>query len=217
MIGIFGGTFDPVHYGHIKPALDVQHALSLEELRFIPCSIPAHREAPIATTAQRISMLQAAIDDEPKCIIDTRELNRQGVSYMVDTLQSLHDDFPNTRLCLIIGLDAFLNLHRWSRWQTIFDLAHCVVTYRPGCELNFETLHPELQWLVKNRHIEAEVVLKDTSVFKQTDGVLVFMPVTQLDISATDIRKRVKQQKSIDKLVATPVNNIIQQQKIYIG
>ena len=222
MIGIFGGTFDPVHYGHITPALDVMRALSLDELRFIPCSIPAHRDVPFATAEQRLEMLRAAIKGQDNCIVDERELNRKGVSYMVDTLQSLRDEFKNKTLCLIIGMDAFLGLNRWSRWMSIFNYAHCIVTYRPGCELNIETLPADLKALVKQRSIGLDNVENDKDLLEQTDfnktgGALVFMPVTQLDISATDIRQRIKQNHSIDTLVPAEVNRLIQQQQLYTG
>lgn len=212
MIGIFGGTFDPVHLGHIKPALDVMQRLALEELRFIPCSIPAHRALPVATAEQRLTMLHAAIDGYERCIIDERELNRQGVSYMVDTLQSLNDELKGSALCLIIGMDAFYGLHQWHQWQKIFELANCVVTFRPGCEFNSEAMHPDLIKAVNQRQVESEEIFT-----QKGSGAILFMPVTQLDISATDIRQRIKQQQSIDELVPAAVNNIIKQQQLYIG
>ena len=212
MIGIFGGTFDPVHLGHIKPALDVKQRLALDELRFIPCSIPAHRAMPVATAEQRLTMLHAAIDGYEGCIVDERELNRQGVSYMVDTLQSLHDELKGSALCLIIGMDAFYNLHQWHQWQKLFELANCIVTYRPGCEFNLDALHPDLVTVVKQRQVDSEKIF-----IEKDSGALLFMPVTQLDISATEVRQRIKQQQSIDELVPAAVKNIIQQQQLYIG
>lgn len=212
MIGIFGGTFDPVHLGHIKPALDVKQNLALNELRFIPCSIPAHRSLPVATANQRLTMLHAAIDGYEGCIVDERELNRQGVSYMVDTLRSLHNELNGSALCLIIGMDAFYGLNQWHQWRKIFELANCVVTYRPGCEFNLDTLPPDLVTVVKNRQVDSEKLMN-----KKDSGALLFMPVTQLDISATEIRQRIKQQQSIDKLVPEAVNKIIQQQQLYTG
>lgn len=212
MIGIFGGTFDPVHLGHIKSALDVMKRLALDELRFIPCSIPALKTLPVATTEQRLAMLHAAINGNEHCIIDERELNRQGVSYMVDTLQSLHDELEGTALCLIIGMDAFYGLNKWHQWKKIFELANCVVTYRPGSEFSIDTLHPDLAQVVKQRQVDSEKVF-----IEQNSGALLFMPVTQLDISATDIRERIKQQQAIDELVPSAVNEIIQQQQLYVG
>jgi len=217
MIGIFGGTFDPVHLGHIQPALDVKQALSLDELRFIPCSIPAHRDVPTASAEQRVTMLQAAIDGQDGCIIDERELNRQGISYMVDTLKSIHQDFNDKRLCLIIGMDAFMGLHKWHRWQEIFTMADCVVTHRPGFELDLSLLDSDLIELVKLRKVDSKKEFLDNGKEDKTMGMLLFMPVTQLDISATDIRQRIKKQQPIENMVSAKVNKFIQQQQLYIG
>ncbi|MBN4080461.1 nicotinate-nucleotide adenylyltransferase [Beggiatoa alba] len=216
MIGVFGGTFDPVHFGHIKPALDVMQRLALEQLRFIPCSIPAHRSKPIASEAQRLAMLHAVINELENCVIDERELNRQGISYMVDTLQSLHSErgkeHNRVELCLIIGMDVFLGLYQWHQWQTIFELANVVVTCRPGSELNRDALHPDLVNIVEQRQINSE-----KAFIGKDKGALMFMTVTQLDISATDIRRRVKHQQSIEEFVPMAVNSIIQQQQLYTG
>ena len=217
MIGIFGGTFDPVHLGHIQPALDVKQALSLDELRFIPCSIPAHRDIPIATDEQRVAMLQAAIDGQDGCIIDKRELNRQGLSYMVDTLKSLHQDFNDQRLCLIIGMDAFMGLNKWHQWQEIFKLANCVVTHRPGFDLDLNSLDSDLIELIKLRQVGSIIEFLDNARKDKRIGMLLFMPVTQLDISATDIRQRIKKQQPIENMVSAKVNKFIQQQQLYIG
>ena len=217
MIGIFGGTFDPVHLGHIQPALDVKQALSLDELRFIPCSIPAHRDIPIATVEQRVDMLQAAIDGLDGCIVDERELNRQGISYMVDTLKSLHQDFNDQRLCLIVGMDAFMGLNKWHQWQDIFKLANCVVTHRPGFDLDLNLLDSDLVDLVSLRQVDSKIEFLDNGRKDKTMGKLLFMPVTQLDISATDIRQRIKKQQPIENMVSAKVNKFIQQQQLYIG
>ena len=217
MIGVFGGTFDPIHLGHIKPALDVMQRLGLEELRFIPCSIPAHRTLPIATTEQRLAMLHAAIDEYPGCIIDERELNREGISYMVDTLRSLRNEFKESTFCLIIGMDAFYGLNKWHQWQDILKLANCIVTYRPGSEFNLDTLHPDLVNVINENQVDSEKEFIEKGSIKKNTGLLLFMPVTQLDISATDIRQRIKQHQSISDLVPTAVANIIQQQQLYAG
>ena len=115
MIGIFGGTFDPVHYGHIKPALSVKDALHLEHLRFIPNREPPHRETPWLDVDKRLALLQSALAEYEGVVVDERELSRDGPSYMVDTLLSLKRDFPEQDFCLIIGMDAFMGINRWHR------------------------------------------------------------------------------------------------------
>ncbi|PPD32864.1 MAG: nicotinic acid mononucleotide adenylyltransferase, partial [Methylomonas sp.] len=127
MIGIFGGTFDPVHYGHLRSALEVKELFGLDEVRLIPCYQPPHRDQPKASATMRLQMLQQAINHEPGLVVDSRELNRAGPSYMVDTLKSLREEFSEQTLLLFIGSDAFENLTSWHRWQQLFDYAHLVV------------------------------------------------------------------------------------------
>ena len=160
MIGIFGGTFDPVHFGHLRPALDVKQALGLREMRLIPCFSPPHRQQPVANPGQRLTMLRAAVGEEPELLVDNREMKREGVSYMVDTLSSLREEFGDEPLCLVLGSDAFLQLDGWHRWREIIELAHIVVTHRPGWEMNIDKAGTEIQQLWNTCHVDdaAELV-----------------------------------------------------------
>ena len=136
MIGVFGGTFDPIHYGHLRAALDVHQALALGELRFLPLNVPVHREQPRASAAQRRAMVEAAIAGEPGFRVDDRELVRAGRSYSVDTLTSLRDELGDTRpICLLVGGDAFNGFFDWHRPRDILELAHLVVMQRPGAPI----------------------------------------------------------------------------------
>lgn len=132
MIGILGGTFDPVHYGHLRTALDVQEALGLNEIRLIPLRDPPHRSAPLAPASQRLALLRAAIKDNPGFAVDSRELERSGKSYSVDTLHSLKQEQPERVLCLLLGSDAFDGFPEWHEPERILQLAHLVVMQRPG-------------------------------------------------------------------------------------
>ena len=132
MIGIFGGTFDPVHFGHIKPVLNVKQALNLSQVRFIPNSVPPHREEPWLSAEQRLSLLQSALEEYDDMVVDTRELDRGGPSYMIDTLRSLKSDYQDESICLVIGMDAFFGIAQWRQWKQLFELCHLVVTTRPG-------------------------------------------------------------------------------------
>lgn len=207
MIGIFGGTFDPVHFGHLRPALEVQQALGLNEVRFIPAGQPPHRETPYASTPQRLSMLRAAIEDQPGFVVDERELRREGPSYMVDTLASLREEVGQTPLCLILGYDAFLGLPGWHQWNSLIELAHLVITHRPGW--NHDELDDALQSLVKQCETEVE------RLSEQAAGGLLFVPVTQLDISATIIREQIRAGQDIRYLLPDTVYRIIREQKLY--
>lgn len=179
-IGIFGGTFDPIHYGHLRVALEAFEALQLAELRFLLARQPPHRDTPSVTPEQRLALLQQAVAEQPGFVVDERELRRSGPSYTVDTLASLRAELPNTPLCLLIGRDAFGALHRWSRWLALFELAHIVVLTRPG---NWPTLAPELSAEIATRQLSTA-----QGLHQHLAGGLWFQAVTPLAISATHIR-----------------------------
>lgn len=196
MIGIFGGTFDPVHYGHIKPALCVKQVLNLTQLRFIPNRIPPHRTNPWLSVKQRLSLLQSALKEYPDVIIDERELNRDGPSFTVDTLKSLRYDFPDEGLCLIIGMDAFMGIASWFQWRSLFDLCHLVVTTRPGFEQS--TLAERMS--AEDYRFLAQRMTHDVNVLTaQKTGKILLQSVPQLDISSTRIRAKLLKNKDVSQ------------------
>ena len=215
MIGVYGGTFDPIHFGHLRPALDVVEALNLDKCHFIPCSIPHHRSTPSASSAQRLKMVAAAIKAEPRFIIDPQEINREGTSYTIDTLESIHTGLEKKQtLCLIIGVDAFMKFDQWHRWQDILGLCHVVVTHRPGWDinkLNSSQISTELANTISKHSVIDKQELK-----KNEFGKILFYEVTQLDISATKIRKLLAANTSIQYLVPDNVIAIIKSQNIYV-
>jgi len=204
MIGIFGGTFDPVHYGHLRSALEVKEVFGLAEVRMIPSANPPHRNEPAATAQMRVDMLKLAIANQPGFICDTRELDREGRSYMVDTLRSLHADLPDRTLMLFIGCDAFHSLMTWHQWQQLFDYAHIVVMTRPG----FET--QELDDFFKTRHT---ILIKDLT--QSPAGKLFFQPVTPLAISSTAIRSMIAAKQTPEFLLPDAVLDYIKQNRLY--
>ena len=131
-IGIFGGTFDPIHYGHLRTALELQEMLDLASVHFVPAATPPHRETPMTDGKVRMRLVKAAIRGEKGFVADDRELRRAGPSYTIDTLASFRAEFPRRSLCLLLGMDAFLGLPAWHRWRELLDLAHVVVAHRPG-------------------------------------------------------------------------------------
>jgi nicotinate-nucleotide adenylyltransferase len=183
LLGILGGTFDPVHFGHLRPALDVKQALGLEQVRFLPNSIPPHREQPWLDAGSRKLLLEIALQDMPGFELDCLELERDGKSYMVDTLASLHDDFPDHHLCLILGMDAFSKLHQWYQWQCILEQCHIVVTSRPGFDWPSA---PELKALQACRTSDVNELKQESA------GRILLQFVTQLDISASEIRRQLQ-------------------------
>ncbi len=204
MIGIFGGTFDPIHYGHLRSALEVQAVFGLTEVRFIPSATPPHRHQPNANADMRRQMVELAIQNQPSFICDTRELDRQGFSYMVDTLASLRQDFPDQSLLLFIGMDAFNQLTTWHQWQRLFDFAHIVVMTRPSFTLQ------KLDDFFTARYTDDKAQLTNT-----LSGKLYFQAVTQLDISATAIRNCIAQQQSPKYLLPDAVLDYITHQHLY--
>lgn len=204
MIGIFGGTFDPIHYGHLRSALEMQETFDLTEVRFIPSATPPHRSQPTATAEQRLQMVALAIQDQDHFICDARELNRHGFSYMVDTLASLRQDFPNQPLLLFIGTDAFNQLNTWYQWQRLCDFAHIVVMTRPNADSQ------PLNDFFISRYTKDKAELTTTLA-----GKLYFHTVTQLDISATAIRQLIAQQRNPRFLLPDAVIDYITQQQLY--
>lgn len=204
MIGIYGGTFNPVHYGHLRTALEVKDLLGLDELRLIPCRLPAHREQPDVSGEMRLQMLQIAVANSPGLKVDRCELDREGPSYMVDTLKSLREENSDVPLLLFVGADAFAGLDRWHRWQVLFDYAHVVVMTRPG--FNRQPLSDFLQ----QRVIEDRTPLRTREA-----GCLFFQPVTLLDISATQIRHIIANSCNPRFLLPDAVLAFIQQYQLY--
>jgi nicotinate-nucleotide adenylyltransferase len=204
MIGIYGGTFNPIHYGHLRTALEVQTALGLQEIRFIPCYQPALKTMPFIAAEQRLDMLDLAIKNEKKFICDPCELERKGTSYMVETLASLRKKFPKHSLLLLIGMDTFEALPCWFRWQTLFNYAHVVVMTRPPHQPN------PLMNFFKTRMTENVSDLKQNIA-----GRLYFQPVTPLTISSTQIRKLCSQGLSPRFLMPDNVINYLYQHKLY--
>jgi nicotinate-nucleotide adenylyltransferase len=210
MIGVYGGTFDPIHFGHLRPALEVQQDLSLENVHFIPCGDPPHRNKPVADAQQRLAMVRAAIGDQPGFVVDERELHRSGPSYMVDTLLSLSEAFPDRTLCLMVGMDAFVDFDKWHQWQRIVELAHLVVTHRPGWDRDELNDNTTLASYVADCAVTEMQPLRE-----QRAGLVYFIAVTQLDISSTKIRDAVRRREDIRYLVPDAVRAFIRQQHIY--
>ncbi|QSB02335.1 nicotinate-nucleotide adenylyltransferase [Methylomonas sp. EFPC1] len=204
MIGVYGGTFNPVHYGHLRTALEVKELFELEQLRLIPCRLPAHRDEPDVPAHLRLQMLEAAVADTHGFSVDRRELDRAGPSYMVDTLHSLRNEIGNIPLLLFIGADAFAGLERWHQWQRLFDYAHIVVMTRPG----YAGL--ELSAFLAQRIAEDR-----TQFSRQTAGLLTFQEVTALAISATAIRELVATGRDPQFLLPDRVIELIRRHRLY--
>lgn len=204
MIGILGGTFDPIHYGHLRAAIEVKDLFGLNEVRLLPCAQPPHRPQPQTTSLMRVAMLQLAINNHSGLSIDTRELDRDGPSYMLDTLISLRHEFATEPLLLFIGGDAFNHLTSWYKWQKLFNYAHIVVMTRPHFSNRISD-----DFLL-------ECYTKDkTELAQYCAGKLYFQAITQLEISASTIRNMIAQQQNPGFLLPDSVIAYIGQNKLY--
>jgi nicotinate-nucleotide adenylyltransferase len=207
VIGILGGTFDPIHHGHLRPALEIYERLGLDELRLVPAHVPPHRPLPGTTAEHRLAMAQRAICGLPGFRVDRRELDRGGPSFSVDTLLELRAEVgPMRPLLMLMGLDAFAGLHTWHRWREIPGLAHVVVVTRPGSALPASGTG----YLEK-----AEIVASSEQLRDLPCGDVLFQEVTSLDISATAIRALVRSGRSPKFLLPDPVLDYILENDLY--
>ncbi|MEO9136386.1 MAG: nicotinate-nucleotide adenylyltransferase [Casimicrobiaceae bacterium] len=181
-LAILGGTFDPVHYGHLRLADDVRTALALPEVRLVPARDPPHRPAPDASARDRVAMLERAVREFPGLVVDTREIARAGKSYTVDTLAELRAEMPRKPLALLVGADAFHGLPSWHRWKDLFELAHLIVVPRPGVAID-ANLPDALATEWHARRIDDPRALR-----ARASGSIYLQPVTAQPISSTAIR-----------------------------
>jgi len=180
-LAILGGTFDPVHNAHLRVAWEASEQLDAE-VRLIPANVPPHRDQPIANARERAAILRAALRGQDRLAIDERELGREGPSWTIDTLIELRDEIgPERPLVLLVGADAFLGLPSWHRWGELFDYAHIGVLTRPGHEI--ATLPTELRIKVASRRAS-----DPNALLASPCGRVLPMPVTPLEISATEVR-----------------------------
>jgi len=206
-IGIFGGTFDPIHYGHLRTAFELWQELRLAEVRFLPAGNPPHRLAPHVSAELRLAMVRAAVADEKCFVVDDREVRRTGMSYSVDTLIELRSELPDRSLCLILGMDAFLSMPNWHRWRELFDLAHIVVAHRPGWKA--PTLGP-LGEVMVDRGTGSVRDLHENKA-----GRVYIHAGTQLEISSTDLRQVFTSGQDPRYLVPEEVRKIIRETGCY--
>ncbi len=198
MIGIYGGSFDPVHLGHLKTATSIKNELGIERMFLLPCYEPVHKQSLNYSSEQRLEMLSLAIQDFPELEIDTREILREGSSFMIDTLIELVVEFNNHTICLIIGMDSFINFKTWKQWDEFADLVHMVVLPRSGDQPDKKCL--DTFDLAKDKeHLKSELT-----------GLLYFSNSKLIDISSSDIRDKIANDQNLDQLVPSSVINFLQ-------
>jgi nicotinate-nucleotide adenylyltransferase len=212
-IGILGGTFDPIHYGHLRLAEELGEALRLEQVLIVPSGTPPHRAAPTVAAGHRLAMVRLAAADNARFRVDDRELRRSGPGYTFDTLAELRAELGATRpLVLLIGADAFLEFATWHRWREIFGLAHLAVAHRPGSPAE---RWPALMPQPLAREYSARLVQQPLAVHLSPAGGIVVIPFTALDIAATAIRDMLQGGASPRYLLPAAVLDYIREKRLY--
>ncbi len=207
-VALLGGTFDPIHHGHLRLALELRDRLGFDQVRLTPCALPVHRESPGCSAHQRMEMVQLAVGHEPGLIIDDREVSADRPSYSFDTLQSLRSELgPQTPLAMVMGTDAFLQLDSWYRWQELLELCHILVVIRPGWHL--DPAHPMYSWYRQHR-------VDNVNTLQQSPaGSVLLQQLAALEISATAIRQQIVSGQSPRFLMPDSVWDHIRQQQLY--
>ena len=207
-LALYGGTFDPVHFGHLRTALEVGEALGGAEVRMLPAHVPPMRDAPGAGAEQRRRMVELAIEGVEGLALDDRELRREGPSYMVDTLAEVREEIGDQPICLILGMDAFARLDGWHEWKRLLELAHLVVMNRPGS-------HPPLDGAVADL-LNARRIDMHHELERRPAGSILVQTVSALEISATDIRRRIRAGHDIRFLLPEAVREFIAEHRLYL-
>lgn len=215
LVGIYGGTFDPIHFGHLRVAEELVDNIAFDRFYFVPSGEPRLRDTPAASKNHRVKMVKLAIEDNPAFILDEREIIREGVSTTIESLREYHAEFDDhTAICIILGADAFLKLHHWHCWKEIFHLCHLVIVDRPGSTLVKRQLDLP-------KAIQQECASRWTAcsgnLASQSSGMIHVAQTTLLDISATHIRTMVAEGKSIRYLLPQPVYDFIKTNHLYTG
>ena len=198
MIGIYGGSFDPVHLGHLITAESIKKELNFERLFLLPCCEPVHKNSLHYSSKQRLEMLSLAIKEFPSLEIDTREIDRGGSSYMIETLAEIVKEFKDSKVCLIIGMDSFVSFKPWKKWAEFAKLVHLIILPRNTNQ------HPQ-------KSLDTfDITLDKNHLNNKTSGLLYFSNSELIDISSSDIRGKIASNQNLDGLTPSSIINILQ-------
>jgi len=209
LIGILGGTFNPIHFGHLRMAQELLDFLGLSEVRFIPSANPPHKTMPSVSAIQRAEMVRLAISDNPGFKLDLVELNRRGPSYTIETLEYLYLKYTQHAICLLMGMDAFMKINTWHRWQSLLNYCHIILVPR-GLPQQLTQAN-----LVTAGWFQASFTEKFTDLTKQRNGLITSQQITSLDISSSMIRHLISDGKSIRYITPKSVIEYIHQHHLY--
>ena len=198
MIGVYGGSFDPVHFGHLKTANSIKNELKFERLFLLPCFEPVHKNSLHYSSIERLKMLSLAIKEFPSLEIDTREIDRGGSSFMIDTLIELLEEYKENNICLIIGMDSLISFKTWKKWDQFASLVHLIVLPRISDQPSQNSLDT------------FELAIDKNDLKIKPNGLLYFSNSELIDISSTDIRDRIALNQNLDGLLPSSVINFLQ-------
>ena len=198
MIGVYGGSFDPVHFGHLKTANSIKNELNFERLFLLPCFEPVHKNSLHYSSKERLKMLSLAIKEFPSLEIDTREIDRGGSSFMIDTLIELLEEYKENNICLIIGMDSLISFKTWKKWDQFASLVHLIVLPRISDQPSQNSLDT------------FELAIDKNDLKIKPNGLLYFSNSELIDISSTDIRDRIALNQNLDGLLPSSVINFLQ-------
>lgn len=206
-IGFLGGSFDPIHNGHLLPAIEVAEQLQLQQLFLMPNHIAPHKSGSHCNAQQRAKMVQLAVQSQPTLAIDTRELNRHTPSYTIDTLKEIRAQYPQTPICFVMGMDSLINFDSWYQWQDILSYCHLVVCARPGWQGEFNS---NVQALLDGQQTE-----QLSELHQLLNGKIYFQKTQQYDISSTQIRAQLQQGLDAATLLPPAVSAYIKTERLY--
>ena len=222
MIAILGGTFDPIHFGHLRPAVEIAEKLSLSEVRFIPSAKPPHRWQPKVSAEHRLNMVKRAIKEYPKFVLDDREYQRLErdnlASFTIDTVRSIREEIGESEsFGMIVGMDAFQSFTSWRDWEKILDTVHVIVASRPGYQAVEANQNRDQQCNQYKSHdwFQQRLTTDVKELHKNASGKVYFCDVTQLDISATYIRNQIDEGYSCYYLSPKKVTKYIKKYNLY--
>lgn len=208
-IAILGGTFDPIHNGHIETANDIVNWLALDSVYLLPAHIPPHKESTCARPIERKQMLQALCSSNEKFILDGRELNKSTPSYTIETLIELRQNHVNDSICFLIGMDSLLSVNKWHRWQELLSYCHVIVSTRPGYQLS--TANNQVKALLE-KHLTNDKHL----LTSKTHGHIAIREQVNVPVSSTELRVLLKQKDYSEKMQPKAVIDYIKQHKLYL-
>ena len=206
-IGIYGGTFDPIHFGHLRSAEEVLAICQLQQIYFIPCKTPVHKKDAVATEHDRLAMLMLATEQVLHLTISDIEIKRNTPSYTIDTLKEFNNQFKDTPLCLLLGSDSFMQLPTWHHWKEIIEKCHIIIMKRPGFPLELST---ELESFLAN-HLADDI----SELHENLSGKIYYQSITEMCISSTQIRAQINAGFSAHYLLPDNVLTYIEQKKLY--